>query len=199
MDKTSTISREILEEATRLHERMRHLDFSLNECMLFAPTTLRINKLKKEKNAVILAHNYQRPEILFGIADFVADSFALSAEAKKTGAGTIVFCGVQFMAETAKILNPSKKVLIPSMGAGCSLSESITAADVRKLKAEHPGIPVVTYVNTSADVKAESDVICTSANALKVIEALPDKKVIFIPDEFMAKNLAKVSTKEIIS
>jgi len=199
MDKTSTISREILEEANRLHERMRHLDFSLNECMLFAPTTLKINQLKKEKNAVILAHNYQRPEILFGVADFVADSFALSVEAKKTNADMIVFCGVQFMAETAKILNPSKKVLIPSLEAGCSLSESITGADVRMLKAQHPGVPVVCYVNTSAEVKAECDSCCTSANALKVVEYFPGKEAIFLPDEFMAQNLRALTKKTIHS
>jgi len=200
MQKTRTIAdAEMLAEAKRLHENLRHLGYSINDCLPFAPYTLRINELKKRKNAVILAHNYQRPEILFGIADFKGDSLALSKNALSTEAELIVFCGVHFMAETAKILNPEKKVLLPDLRAGCSLDESITAADVRSLKAKHPGIPVVTYVNTSAAVKAESDVICTSANALKVIEALPDKKVIFIPDEFMAKNLAKVSTKEIIS
>ncbi len=186
-------------EASRLNERLRHLNFGLAECMLFAPFTLEINRLKKEKNAVILAHNYQRPEIIYGVADFTGDSLALSRQAEKTSAGTIVFCGVHFMAETAKILNPEKKVLLPDLRAGCSLSESITGEDVRKLKREYPGVPVVTYVNTSAEVKAESDVVCTSANALKIVNSMKSDKVIFLPDEFMAKNIAAKTDKEIIS
>ena len=173
MQKTRTISdAEVLAEAKRLHENLRHLGYTINDCLPFAPYTLRINELKKRKNAVILAHNYQRPEVLFGIADFRGDSLALSKNALSTDAEMIVFCGVHFMAETAKILNPEKRVLLPDTRAGCSLDESITAEDVRQLKAKYPGVPVVTYVNTSAAVKAESDVICTSANALKVIEAI---------------------------
>ena len=189
--------KELLEEAERLHKNMRHLEYSLNECMLFAPLTIKINRLKKEKNAVILAHNYQRPEILFGIADFTGDSFGLSVEAKKTDAEKIVFCGVHFMAETAKILNPKKKVFISSLEAGCSLADNISAKDVRALKAQHPNVPVVCYVNTPADVKAESDACCTSANALKVVEAMPGNEVIFLPDEFMARNLQKQTRKKI--
>ncbi len=199
MQKAALIEREIIAEAKRIHASMRHLGYSLNECMLFAPLTLKINLLKRQKNAIILAHNYQRPEILFGVADFVSDSFALSVEAKKTNADIILFCGVQFMAETAKILNPSKKVLIPSLEAGCSLSESITARDVRALKSKHPNVPVVTYVNTSAEVKAESDVCCTSANALKVIESFSGNEVIFLPDRFMAANLQKQTSKKLHS
>jgi len=199
MQETKVIDKEILEEANRLLSKLGALDYTLNECLLLASTTLKINRLKKEKNAVILAHNYQRPEILFGVADFVADSFALSVEAKKTTADIIVFCGVQFMAETAKILNHSKKVLIPSLEAGCSLSESITGADVRMLKAQHPKVPVVCYVNTSAEVKAECDVCCTSANALKVIESLRGNEVIFLPDEYMAKNLQAQTKKKLHS
>ncbi|MEK6957789.1 MAG: quinolinate synthase NadA [archaeon] len=199
MQLTVPLEIEIREEAKRLFANMRHLDYSMSECMLFAPITLKINQLKKQKNAVILAHNYQRPEILLGVADFTGDSFGLSVEAKRTNADLILFCGVVFMAETAKILNPSKKVLISSLEAGCSLSESITAADVRKVKALHPNVPVVTYVNTSAEVKAESDVCCTSANALKVIEAMPGNEVIFLPDIFMAQNLQKQTNKKIHS
>ncbi|VVB99523.1 Quinolinate synthase A [uncultured archaeon] len=155
--------------------------------------------MKKQKNAVILCHNYQRPEILLGIADFAGDSYGLSVEARKTDADVIAFCGVHFMAETAKILNPQKKVLIPSLEAGCSLAESITAKDVRQLKSEHPGVPAVCYVNTSAEVKAECDVCCTSANALKVIEAMPGNEVIFVPDKFMAANLQARAKKKIIA
>ncbi len=187
----------ILQEARRLHSKMRHLDYSLSESLAFAPFTLRINELKRQKKAVILAHNYQRPEILFGIADFVGDSYGLSVEAKKTNADIILFCGVKFMAETAKILNPHKKVLIPSLEAGCSLAESITVQDVRELKAKHPNAPVVSYVNTYADIKAESDACCTSANALKVIEAMPGNEVIFLPDVYMAKNLQKLTKKKL--
>ncbi len=185
-------------EAERLFGKLSKLGWTMDECLLYAPLTLEINALKAEKNAVILAHSYQTPDIVYGIADFVGDSYQLSAEAAQTPADTIVFCGVRFMAETAKILSPQKTVLLPAPDAGCSLSESITAQDVRDLKARHPGVPVVTYVNTSADVKAESDVCCTSANALKIVNALPDRRIIFLPDEFMAKNLAKQTDKTLI-
>ena len=137
-----------------------------------APYIEKINKLKKEKNAVILAHNYQTPEIYHGVADIAADSLALAIEASKTSADIIVLCGVHFMAETAKLMNPEKKVLIPDMDAGCSLAASITGDDVRMLKEKYPGVPVVSYVNTSAEVKAETDICCTSANAVKVVESL---------------------------
>jgi quinolinate synthase len=189
----------IAAEALRLHGKLRHVGWSMAECELIAPLTLRINQLKAEQNAVILAHSYQTPDILYGVADFSADSLALSQEAAKTPADTIVFAGVRFMAETAKILSPQKTVLLPAPDAGCSLSESITAADVRALKAQHPGAPVVCYVNTSAEVKAECDACCTSANALAVVEDMPGPKVIFIPDTFMAANLRPLSTKEIVS
>ena len=135
-----------------------------------APYIKKINELKKKKNAVILAHNYQTPEIYHGVADIAADSLALALEAAKTKADIIILCGVHFMAETAKLMNPNKKVLIPDMDAGCSLASSITGEDVRMLKEKYPGVPVVSYVNTSAEVKAESDVCCTSANAVKVVE-----------------------------
>ena len=193
------ISIEIKNEAKRIHEKLRHLKYSLNDCTLFAPFTMEINKLKKEKNAVILAHNYQRAEIIYGVADFNGDSLALSRQAKEAKADIILFCGVHFMAETAKILSPQKKILIPDLEAGCSLSESICAKDVFALREQHPNAGVVTYVNTSAEVKAASDVVCTSANALKIVEALPQKEIIFLPDKFMAQNLAKKTSKKIIS
>ena len=164
-----------------------------------APYIYKINKLKKEKNAVILAHNYQTPEIYHGISDFSADSLALAVEAAKTKADIIVMCGVHFMAETAKLMSPNKKVLLPDMRAGCSLSSSITGEDVRKLKKQNPGVPVVSYVNTSADVKAETDVCCTSANAVKIVNSLGVKKVIFLPDDYLAKYVASQTDVEIIS
>ena len=165
----------------------------------FAPYIYEINKLKKQKNAIILAHNYQTPEIYHGISDFSADSLALAVEAAKTKADIIVMCGVHFMAETAKLMSPSKKVLLPDMRAGCSLSSSITGKDVRGLKKKYPGVPVVSYVNTSADVKSETDVCCTSANAVKIVNSLRVKKVIFLPDDYLAKYVASQTDVEIIS
>ena len=165
----------------------------------YAPYIYRINKLKKEKNAVILAHNYQTPEIYHGVADFSADSLALAVEAAKTKADIIVMCGVHFMAETAKLMSPNKKVLLPDMTAGCSLASSITGEDVINLKKKYPGVPVVSYVNTSADVKAETDVCCTSANAVKIVNSLGVKKVIFLPDDYLAKYVASKTDVEIIS
>ncbi|MCR4335378.1 MAG: quinolinate synthase NadA [archaeon] len=197
MHESIVFEKELADEAKRLYVNLKHLEYSMNECLMFAPLTLKINKLKKEKNAVILAHNYQRPEILFGIADFTGDSFALSKNAMETNADIILFCGVKFMAETAKILNPEKKVLIPSLEAGCSLADEITAQDVKNLRSKYPNLPVITYINTPADVKAESDVICTSANALKVIEAMKEDEVIFVPDMFMARNLQNQTKKKI--
>ena len=169
------------------------------EWTFHAPYIYEINKLKKEKNAVILAHNYQTPEIYHGISDFSADSLALAIEASKTKADIIIMCGVHFMAETAKLMNPKKKVLLPDMKAGCSLSSSITGDDVRMLKRKNPGVPVVSYVNTSADVKAETDVCCTSANAVKIVNSLGTKKVIFLPDDYLAKYVASQTNVEIIS
>ena len=164
-----------------------------------APYIFEINKLKKEKNAVILAHNYQTPEIYHGISDFSADSLALAVEAAKTKADIIVMCGVHFMAETAKLMSPNKKVLLPDMTAGCSLSSSITGEDVKNLKRKYPGVPVVSYVNTSADVKSETDVCCTSANAVKIVNSLGVRKVIFLPDYYLAKYVASQTDVEIIS
>ena len=169
------------------------------EWSIHAPYIYEINKLKKEKNAVVLAHNYQTPEIYHGIADFSADSLALAVEASKTSADIIVMAGVHFMAETAKLMSPYKKVLLPDMKAGCSLSSSITGKDVRLLKQKYPGVPVVSYVNTSADVKAETDICCTSANAVKIVKSLGVKKVIFLPDDYLAKYVASQTDVEIIS
>ncbi len=170
-----------------------------NEWKIHAPLIEKINKLKKEKNAIILAHNYQTPEIYHGVADIAADSLALAVEAAKTSADKIIMCGVHFMAETAKLMNPKKKVFLPDMQAGCSLASSITGKDVRLLKKKYPGVPVVSYVNTSADVKAETDVCCTSANAVKVVESLNVEKVIFLPDQYLADYVAKNTKIKIIS
>ena len=169
------------------------------EWAFHAPLIHKINMLKKEKNAVVLAHNYQTPEIYHGIADIAADSLALAVEASRTKADIIILCGVHFMAETAKLMNPKKKVLLPDMSAGCSLAESITGKDVRMLKEKYPSVPVVTYVNTSAEVKAESDICCTSANAVRVVESLGVDKVIFLPDQYMAKYVQTKTKVQIIS
>src|SRR5512133_1181037 len=155
-----------------------------------AELAVEINALKKEKNAVILGHNYMEPALYYSIPDFVGDSLELSRKAAQTDKDVIVFCGVKFMAETAKILNPTKTVLLPSTKAGCSLAASITAEDVRALKARFPGVPVVTYVNTYADVKAESDICCTSGNAVAVVNSFKSETIIFLPDEFLASNVA---------
>ncbi len=163
-----------------------------------AEIALEINRLKRERGAVILGHNYMEPALFHSVPDFVGDSLQLSREAAKTEKSPIIFCGVRFMAETAKILNPNKLVLLPAKEAGCSLAGSITAADVRALKDKYPGVPVVTYINTYADVKAESDICVTSGNAVKVVRSLPNKQIIFLPDEFMARNIAREAGKEII-
>jgi quinolinate synthase len=165
---------------------------------IFAPTIEAINRLKRERNAVILAHNYQTPEIFHGVADIVGDSLQLAREACRVDADIIVVCGVHFMGETAKILNPHRTVIVPDARAGCSLAESITAADVRALRERYPGVPVVTYVNTSAAVKAESDICCTSANAVQVVESLGVPRVLFLPDEFLANYVASNTKVEII-
>jgi quinolinate synthase len=168
------------------------------ELKLKAEVAAEVNQLKIEKNAVILGHNYMEPALFHSIPDFVGDSLELSRKAAQTDKDIIVFCGVRFMGETAKILNPDKKVLLPSPKAGCSLAASITAADVRSLKQRFPGVPVVTYINTYADVKAESDVCCTSSNAIAVVESLGSETVIFIPDEYLAGNVARETGKHII-
>ncbi len=169
------------------------------EWPFFAPDIEAILELKRSRNAIILAHNYQTPEIFHGVADIVGDSLALAREAAKAKADVIVLAGVHFMAETAKLLNPGSKVLIPDTAAGCSLAESITAEDVRLLKQRYPGVPVVAYVNTSADVKAECDICCTSGNAKKVVESLGVPRVIMLPDRYLAKNVAAETKVEIIA
>ena len=168
------------------------------ELALVAGYVVEIERLKRERNAVILAHNYQTPEIFHGVADFVGDSLGLAREAAATGADVIVQCGVHFMAETAKILSPGKTVLIPDPAAGCSLAASITAADVRRLRRRHPGAPVVTYVNTSAEVKAESDICCTSANAVEIVESLGAERVVFLPDEYLGRYVAARTEVELL-
>ncbi len=157
-----------------------------------------INALKRQRNAVILGHNYMEPALFYSIPDVVGDSLELSRQAAKTQKEIIVFCGVRFMAETAKILNPNRTVLLPAKKAGCSLADGITAEDVRKLRAEYPGVPVVSYINTNADVKAESDIICTSGNAAKVVASLQAETVIFLPDEYLAGNVARETGRHII-
>ena len=168
------------------------------ELRIKAEIAVEIEELKAEKNAVILGHNYMEPALFYSIPDFTGDSLDLSRKAARTDKSVIVFCGVRFMAETAKILNPAKTVLLPAEKAGCSLAASITAEDVRSLKARFPGVPVVTYVNTYADVKAESDICCTSSNAIAVVESLKTDTVIFLPDEYLAKNVANQTGKHII-
>lgn len=168
------------------------------ELQIKAELAYEINRLKVEKNAIILGHNYMEPALFATIPDYVGDSLMLSRKAAQTDKEIIVFCGVEFMAETAKILNPGKTVLLPARHAGCSLAESITAEDVRWLRGQYPGVPVVTYINTYADVKAESDICVTSGNAVAVVQALAGDRVIFLPDEYLAKNVARETGKEII-
>jgi quinolinate synthase len=169
------------------------------EWPILADDIAAIFKLKKERNAVVLAHNYQTPDIFHTVADIVGDSLALAREAARTDADVIVLAGVHFMAETAKLLNPAKTVLIPDLEAGCSLAASITAADIGLLRERHPGVPIVTYVNTSAAVKAASDVCCTSSNAKKIVESLGVPRVIMLPDEYLARNTAAQTKVEIIA
>jgi quinolinate synthase len=169
------------------------------EWQVFLPDIEAIQRLKRQRNAVVLAHNYQTPEIFHGVADIVGDSLHLAREAMNVEAEVIVLAGVHFMAETAKLLNPSKTVLMPDMRAGCSLAESISAADARLLRQRYPGVPIVTYVNTSAAVKAESDICCTSGNAKKIVESLGVPEVIMLPDEYLAQNIAAETNVKIIS
>ncbi len=187
----------IKQETDRLWENLKNLGWSKEDCAYIAPTTLKINKLKKEQDAVILGHSYQTPEIMYGVADFIGDSYGLSKIATEHPAKKIIFCSVHFMGETAKLLNPKKEVLVPDV-AGCSLADSITPEDVKNLKKEHPDATVICYINTSADVKAESDICCTSANAVKIVNSVKTNKVVFIPDKFMGENLKKFTDKEII-
>jgi quinolinate synthase len=180
-----------------VYERMRRVVPPV-EWAVHAPYVAAIEEWKRRRNAVVLAHNYQTPEIFHGIADITGDSLALAQKGARTDADVIVLCGVHFMAETAKVLSPEKTVLIPDPLAGCSLAASITGADVRLLRQRYPGVPVVTYVNTSADVKAESDVCCTSANAVEVVESLGVGRVIFLPDEYLGKWVATQTPVELI-
>ena len=188
----------VLERTAPLYDRVRSVIPPI-EWPVFANDIEAILTLKRERDAVILAHNYMTPEIFHCVADIVGDSLALAREAMKVDAKVIVLAGVHFMAETAKMLNPSKTVLIPDLEAGCSLASSITAADVRLMRARYPGLPVVTYVNSTADVKAESDICCTSGNALKIVESLGVPAVIMLPDEFLAQNIAKQTKVKIIA
>src|SRR5215207_2780483 len=189
---------QIARETAPLYARVQKVIPSV-EWPFFAPYVKAINALKQERNAVILAHNYQTPEIYNCVADFVGDSLQLAGEATKTKAPIIVQAGVHFMAETSKILNPDKTVLIPDVRAGCSLAESITGDDVRLLRDKFPGVPIVAYVNTSADVKAEVDICCTSANAVQVVESLGADTVIFLPDQYLANYVASQTKVKIIS
>ena len=191
------LTSEAIEETTAIYQRVQHIIPPM-EWSVHAPYIAAINKLKQERKAIILAHNYQTPEIFHGVSDLTGDSLALAREAAKVDADVIVLCGVHFMAETAKLLNPAKTVLIPDLEAGCSLASAITAEDIRLMRQQYPGIPVVTYVNTSAEVKAESDICCTSANALQVVESLDSDRVIFLPDEFLGRYVASQTKKEVI-
>jgi quinolinate synthase len=187
-----------LRRSAERYARVKHIIPPM-EWAMFAEDIDAIHELKRKKQAVILAHNYQTPEIFHGVADIVGDSLALARESIKVKAQVIVLAGVHFMAETTKILNPSRTVLIPDTKAGCSLAESITAGDVRALRQKYPGVPIVTYVNTSAAVKAESDICCTSGNAKKIVESLGVPEVILLPDEYLAQNIAKETKIKIIA
>ncbi|GGA93113.1 quinolinate synthase A [Brucella endophytica] len=189
---------EVARETEHLYARVAH-HIPRIEWPVHAPYIAAINRLKKERGAVILAHNYQTPEIFHCVADIVGDSLQLAREATRVDAEIIVQCGVHFMAETSKLLNPEKTVLMPDMAAGCSLAESITGADVRLLRETYPGVPIVTYVNTSAEVKAESDICCTSANAVEVVESFGTDRVLCIPDEFLAQNVAAQTRVKVLT
>ncbi|WP_299568005.1 quinolinate synthase NadA [uncultured Sulfitobacter sp.] len=191
-------STKVADTNAHLYARMSRV-VSPPDWAIFAPYVAAINTLKKQRNAVILAHNYMTPEIYHGIADVVGDSLQLAIEATRVEADVIVQCGVHFMAETSKILNPSKTVLIPDMEAGCSLAESITPAGIAEMRAKYPGAPVVTYVNTTAAVKAASDICCTSSNAAQIVRGLDSDTVIMTPDKYLAQNIAKqVPEKRIV-
>jgi quinolinate synthase len=187
-----------LARTDQLYERVKRV-IPAPEWAVFAEDVDAILELKRTHNAVILAHNYQTPEIFHGVADIVGDSLLLAREATKVDADVIVLAGVHFMAETAKLLNPKKTVLVPDLAAGCSLADSITAQDVRLMRQRYPGVPIVTYVNTSAAVKAESDICCTSGNALKVVESFGAERVIMLPDEYLAQNIAAQTNVKIIA
>ena len=188
---------EVAAATAELYERVRAVVPEV-EWPVHAPYVDAIERLKAVRGAVVLAHNYQTPEIFYGVADLVGDSLALAQQAAATDADVIVMCGVHFMAETAKMLSPDKTVLIPDLEAGCSLAASITGADVRLLRERYPGVPVVTYVNTSVEVKAESDICCTSSNAVEVVESLGADRVIFLPDEYLGRYVAGKTDVEVV-
>src|ERR1700738_2503124 len=192
------MSPDVLARTAPLYERVRHVIPPI-EWPFFADDIDAILELKRRRNAVVLAHNYQTPEIFHCVADVVGDSLALARKAMTIEADVIVLAGVHFMAETAKLLNPEKTVLIPDLAAGCSLADSITPADVRLMRQRYPGVPIVTYVNTSAAVKAESDICCTSGNAKKIVESLGVDQVIMLPDQYLAQNVAAETGVEIIA
>lgn len=187
----------IRQETERLFKALEEFEYSWEDCERLAPVTLEIHHLKREKNAIILAHSYQTPDIKFGVADSIGDSYGLSLEAKETNADIILFSSVLFMGETAKIINPTKTVLVPCQ-SGCSLADSVTAEDVRKLRKAYPNAGFVAYINTSAEVKAEVDACCTSANAQKIVENMPQKEVVFLPDKLMGENLRPLVSKKLI-
>jgi quinolinate synthase len=188
----------VAKETAPLYDKVKRVVSEL-DWATHAPYILEINRLKKQMGAVVLAHNYMTPEIFHCVSDFAGDSLQLAQQAAKTDSNLIIQAGVHFMAETSKILSPEKTVLIPDMKAGCSLASSITAADVRLLRQKFPGVPIVTYVNTSAEVKAESDICCTSSNALKIVESLESDTVLMIPDQYLARNIAKQTKKKILT
>ncbi|MHA1990274.1 MAG: quinolinate synthase NadA [Candidatus Hodarchaeales archaeon] len=181
---------EIMNETERLYSKLSSVGFDKEICEHLAPIVLEINYWKQKHDVTIVAHSYQTPDIIFGVADHVGDSYQLSKVCQEISTKKILFSGVKFMAETAKIMNPEKIILLPSSEAGCSLADSITGEDVRGLKAQHPGIPVVTYINTTAEVKAESDIIVTSGNAMKILNTIDSEELIFIPDKYMTENMA---------
>jgi quinolinate synthase len=188
----------VAKEAAPLYDKVKKVVNEL-DWATYAPYILEINRLKKQMGAVILAHNYMTPEIFHCVSDFAGDSLQLAQQAAKTESQLIVQAGVHFMAETSKILSPEKTVLIPDMRAGCSLASSITGADVRLLREKFPGVPIITYVNTSAEVKAESDICCTSSNALAIVESCPGDTVMMIPDQYLARNIAKQTKKKVLT
>lgn len=196
MNATLTYTDEVAEATAPIYKKLAD-QYTESHWKSLAPYIHEINRLKREKNAIILAHNYMTPDIFYGVADIVGDSLALAREAAKTDAQVIVQATVKFMAETSKILCPDKTILLPDMAAGCSLADSITAADVRLLREKYPNAPIVAYVNTSAEVKAEVDVCCTSSNAVKIVNALDADEVVMLPDEYLSQYVAAQSTKKI--
>ena len=201
MLKTLDQQARLTEEAHRLYGLLRSVSkskaakWTYEDCLAAAPYTLAINRFKKEQNAVILAHSYTTPDLVYGVADFRGDSYELALKARDSSADVIVFAGVWFMAETAKIINPGKKVLIPAGRAGCTLADSMTGEDMKKLRAEHPGVPALCYINSSAEVKAQCDSCVTSGNVFDIAQKIPGNELIFVPDMLMAQNLDYLKRK----